>query len=319
MRIFVIIILILSIYSCRSKRVIYLNNIRHAAQINIPADLDTLVIVDRTRLAKNSGKKVLNVLEGIVSGEPIMGDKYGTQNCLSNLERLLIQSDRITLGTPQIIKLFKYDMKSSTPINGDVLDSICNRYQADGVISLEMFDSDEFGSRSSNVKTFWRLYYADKHEITDEFTIFSNGYANYNYYSVVPTQYRSISYAGAYGAQLYFDRIVPYYAREYRYYYPRGSTEFKMGRRAMIANDWDQAIYFWQSYVDNNANMNMRKSGRAAFNIALAYEAKMDFDNALKWIDKAIMFGNKQAVTYRGTLIYRRNEQPLIQQQLKRE
>lgn len=305
------------IFSC-SRKTLHLNNVRHAAVLTIPADLDTLVIVNRDKIAKGGGKQVLSVLEGVLSGEPILGDKYGTASSVDNMKRLIERSDRLSLATTEILKFERKDLEGNRALDGDIVDSICNHYNADGVISLELFDSDSYyANNSATVRSLWRLYYAEKREISDEHSVHTNGTGYHGYHSIVPPQYNAIASAGAHGAQLYYDRIVPYFRRELRHYYGKGSAEFKLAQRAVRVNDWDQAIFFWQSYLENSSHM--KKNGRAAYNLALAYEVNEDFQSALEWIDQSIKYGEKHAIEYKATLKWRMQEQPLIEEQLRRE
>lgn len=317
MKILAILILAFSLMSC-NRKTFYLNNVRHAAELTIPSDLDTLVIVNRHKIAKGGGKQVLSVLEGVLSGEPILGDKYGANASVENMKRLIQQSDRLTLATANILRFEKNELDGDTPIKGDIVDSICATYNADGVIALEMFDSDQFYANSSkSAKSFWRLYYAEKKEISDEYMVYTRGYSSYQYYSIVPQEYRAIENAGAYGAQLYYNRIVPFFVRETRYYYSKGASEFKMAKRSVNVNDWEQAIFFWQSFLENSNKLKV--NGNAAYNLALAFEVKEDFENAINWIDQSIKYGNKRAIEYRAQLKFRQGEQDLIKEQLKRE
>ena len=81
--------------------------------------------------------------------------------------------------------------------------------------------------------------------------------------------------------------------------------------------DWDQAIYYWEIEIESQTNEKTR--GKAAYNLALAYEIKDDFDKALEWIDASEAAGNKNAVSYKSILKSRKSEMALIEEQLKRE
>ena len=292
-------------------------NVRHAAQISLPADLDSVLIINKTKVAKGKGNQVLNVLEGLVTGEPILGDKYGSKSAVKNMQKLVIESDRMDLIHSEIINLGLEDMSGDTPIKSDIIDSICEEYGADGLIALELFDSDSYySSNSAEVKTQWRVYYPNERKIIDEFIIYS-GANDYRFSSLVPAAYSSISKAGAYGAELYFNRIVPYFTRGTRYYYTKGSHEMKAAKNSVKLGNWDQAIYYWE--VETEYQTNQKNEGKAAYNLALAYEIKEDFDKALEWIDVSEAAGNMKASSYGVILQNRKSEMPLIENQLKRE
>ena len=292
-------------------------NVRHPAQISLPADLDSVLVINKTKVLKGKGNQVLNVLEGLVTGEPILGDKYGSKSAVKNMQNLVINSDRMDLIHNEIINLGLKDMSGDTPIKSDIIDSICEEYGADGLIALELFDSDSYYSSSSaEVKTQWRIYYPNERKIIDEFIVYS-GANDHSFSSMVPAAFSSISKAGAYGAQLYFNRIAPNFTREARYYYTKGSHEMKAAKKSVKRRNWDQAIYYWE--VETESQTNQKNEGKAAYNLALAYEIKEDFDKALEWIDVSEAAGNKKAISYRVILKMRKKEMPLIEDQLKRE
>ena len=207
-------------------------NVRHAAQISLPADLDSVLVINKTKVLKGKGNQVLNALEGLVTGEPILGDKYGSKSAVKNMRKLVIESDRMDLIHNDIINLGLKDISGETPIKSEIIDSICQEYGADGLIALELFDSDSYySSNSAEVRTQWRVYYPNERKIIDEFIVYS-GANDHSFSSLVPAAYSSISKAGAYGAQLYFNRIVPSFTREVRYYYTKGSYEMKAAKKS---------------------------------------------------------------------------------------
>lgn len=292
-------------------------NVRHAAQISLPADLDSVLVINKTKVEKGKGNQVINVLEGLVTGEPILGDKYGSKSAVKNMQKLVIESDRMDLIHNDIINLGLKDISGDTPIKSDIIDSICEEYGADGLIALELFDSDSYNSsNSAEVRTQWRVYYPNERKIIDEFIVYS-GANDHSFSSFVPAAYSSISKAGAYGAELYFNRIVPNFTREVRYYYTKGSHEIKAAKKSVKLGNWDQAIYYWE--VETESQTNQKNEGKAAYNLALAYEIKEDFDKALEWIDVSEAAGNMKATSYKAILQNRKSEIALIQDQLKRE
>ena len=291
--------------------------VRHAALIDLPSDLDSVIVINKSKVAKGNGNQFLNVLESVASGEPILGDKYGAKSSVQNMQRLIRTSDRLDLIHDDIIEVELRDITGSTPLKGDFIDSICKNYGADGVIALELFDSDSYYSgNSAQVRTQWRVYFPNERKIIDEFQVYS-GATDYNYYSVVPSAYTSISKAGALGAQIYFDRITPGFRKEAREYYSSGSHEMKAAAKCVRQGEWDQAIYYWE--VETESQTDDKTMGKAAYNLALAYEVKDDLEKALEWIDSAITSGNRKANSYKALLRMRKDERARIDQQLIRE
>ena len=91
----------------------------------------------------------------------------------------------------------------------------------------------------------------------------------------------------------------------------------KAAKKSVKLGNWDQAIYYWE--VETESQTNQKNEGKAAYNLALAYEIKEDFDKALEWIDVSEAAGNKKATSYKAILQNRKSEMPLIEDQLKRE
>lgn len=300
-------------YSCTSN---YIIKVRRPAMYNLTPDLDTVMIINRTKVAKGKGHQILNVLEGMGTGEPILGDKFGTNSALKNLERLIIKSQRLNITGNGIINMNKptvYD--NEPPLSQHVVDSICNEYGVDGLLSLEYFDSDDFYS-NAYVKTFWRVYLKGENTPIIETRISSNG-SSYYYFSFSPPKYAQISRAGAQGALYFYEQIVPPKLRENRRYYTGGSKEMRMGKKAFKSKDIDQAIYFWE--VEAESQTDKKISARAAYNLALAYEVKGDLDAAIHWAETSIKYGNQKAISYKGLLVQRKQQAPIIKQQMERE
>ena len=78
-------------------------NVRHAAQISLPADLDSVLVINKTKVEKGKGNQVFNALEGLMTGEPILGDKYGSKSAIKNMQKLVRESDRMDLIHNDII------------------------------------------------------------------------------------------------------------------------------------------------------------------------------------------------------------------------
>lgn len=302
-------------FSCRATKTIA---VRKPAMYNLTPDLDTILIVNRTSIEKGKGKQILNILEGAVSGEPILGDKYGSEGALNNLRNLIQNSDRLFYTGDGIIKATKSTvLDNDKPLSKEYIDSLCNAYGADGVIALEYFDSDSYYTQTNAyVRTFWRVYLKGESQPIIETRIQSSG-SSYYYYSVIPPAYTSIARAGAQGSFFFYNQIVPPIVNESKYYYTGGSKEMKLAKKAFRKGDLDQAIYFWE--VEAESITSEKIAGRAAYNLALAYEMQGDYNKALEWIDASIARGNTKAHTYKRILSIRKNEIDIVNRQMERE
>ncbi len=305
-------------------------DVMHPAQIPIPKEMKKVLIVDRTQYEKGGGKQVGKALEVLFTGKPIGGDKYGKRGCMETLNKLLIQNERITYANVEVIEIKNNNKtyQNLVPIPPSFLDSVCDKYNADAVISLEFFNSfvpsrgfndpnNINGSDRAYVTTKWRLYYPKDEKILDEieFQTFGIGYSTR--FFDVPSNYRAIYNAGAQAADWYLKRIVPSIYTESRMYYTSGNKEMKMAKKHVEFNNWEQAKFLWESIIDQNDNPKLLR--KATYNIALAHEQLGNLDQALEWANKSARSGNTQAANYIRILQTLINEKPLLEEQLKHE
>ncbi|CAG5079547.1 DUF6340 family protein [Parvicella tangerina] len=297
--------------------------VMHPADIALPADLDSLIIVNRTQRIK-TGSKVGNAIEGFFTGEPIAGDKNGVSKTLEHAINLLNNNERVTLVTTRIFEVPNINgtLKYEIPIRSEVIDSLAENHHADGVLALEYFDSDRVinGNRNTSesfVWTYWRLYYPNAQEIIDEFQLKTFGRGDYSYTSFIPTGYSSIVRAGTESADRYLKRIIPSWYVERRTYYTKGCEELKIARNQIKIGDWSKAKYtlemgFQQKYSP-------KVLGRLAYNLAVVCEQLELLNEALDYAYKSAETGNNQAPRLILILKTRVDEQALIQDQLIRE
>lgn len=295
----------------------------HPADIAIPADLDSVIIVDRTKTIKTGGK-VGNVLESVITGEPIAGDRNGVNKTLVQAANLLNGNDRITLVTTQVFEVpningaLKYDI----PIRSEVIDSLAKKHGADGVLALEYFDSDRIISGNQNssesfVWTYWRLYYPNDQQIIDEFQLQTYGRRDYSYSSIIPAGYSSIVRAGVESADRYIKRIIPSWYRETRTYYTKGCEEIKLAKKFFQISDWEKAKYTLEMGIDQQYSTKIL--GRLAYNLAVVCEQLDLLQEGLDYAYKSAETGNSKAPFLIKILKTRMDELPLLDDQMKRE
>jgi len=323
-----LLVIITSFTRCKSSLVL---NVKHPAQIDIPIDLDTILIVDRTGIEKGKGRQLATGLEAVFSGEPIGGDKYGVKHCKMELIKILSNHDRLTLASFEIPELNISNLNEiQKPLLKTEVDSLCKQYGADGVLALEFFDSYRVivnpnvnpnstvqNQKTAQVSTQWRLYYMETSTIVD-YKEFTTRGTHYQAVSGVGTgQYKAIANAGMEAADLYVKRVVPSYYRESRIYFKAGSKELKMAGKAMKNTLWDQAKNYYLMMIDSETDQKIL--GRACFNLALIFEIEENFTEAIKYANQAMQVGIKEAPRYVNILKTRLNEQPLIESQMQRK
>jgi hypothetical protein len=112
----------------------------------------------------------------------------------------------------------------------------------------------------------------------------------------------------------YGTRITPTYYQVTRVFYNRPKRVLGKGVRYSEVADWKSAIEAWTPVVNNGSR---RKAGRAAFDIAVAYEVLGDLSKAKEWAAKShTEFKDKQADDYYKMLDNRIVEEGIADQQM---
>jgi tetratricopeptide (TPR) repeat protein len=301
--------------------------VEHPGDIHLPSDLDTLIIIDRTVKSKENGKKVGNILEAIITSEPIGGDTRGKNALFERLVMDLKMNERIDLATYEIIRLENSDaFNSPKAIPAEVMDSICKLYGADGAISLDLFDSDNIApglnpnsiDPETVINTRWKLYYAEGQEIVDSYEMSFKPAKSGGLVAVkgLPTNYKTIVNGGKESAERYVKHITPYKYNEARSYYIGGSKLLRDGASWIKLTDYDQAKDVFHRIVDTGVRE--KEVRKAAFNLALMYEIEGDYDTAIRYAEQSAQAGDSHAGRYLRILKTIQKEMPLIELQKER-
>ena len=125
--------------SCITSNVVV--NIQRPADITVSQDIQNVVIANRSRPSKEN--LTGNIVEGIISGEGIGTDRRGAESCIDGLINMLGKSERFTLKNKDGIELKGTGTASfPIPLEWDIVQSLCDPYDADALIVLATFDSD---------------------------------------------------------------------------------------------------------------------------------------------------------------------------------
>lgn len=99
-----------------------------------------------------------------------------------------------------------------------------------------------------------------------------------------------------------------------RAYYSKGHDDFELTKRYVKTNSWDEAADVWQRLVDSP---DLKISGMAAYNMALANEMNGELEIAIAWAKKSYEeFGNRKALNYLRILDKRLADRQILQQQM---
>jgi tetratricopeptide (TPR) repeat protein len=163
------------------------------------------------------------------------------------------------------------------------------------------------------VKLAFRFYDGSQSNVFDQLA-YSH---TYNWYANTHFQYKHApNETSFYGGMLYGKRVVPSYLWVNRNYFkkPKNSV-MKMSTRMAIAGDWKGASELWHQIEKEGSR---KRRGRAAYNLALAYEVMGDLEQAQSWCRKSKeVYRNNLAENYLKILEQRVNEAKVVEGQMQ--
>ena len=326
--------------SCITSNVVV--NIQRPADITVSQDIQNVVIANRSRPSKEN--LTGNIVEGIISGEGIGTDRRGAESCIDGLINMLGKSERFTLKNKDGIELKGTGTASfPVPLEWDIVQSLCDPYNADALIVLATFDSDSRSyvgnpvtrtrkKKGVKVKTLrypayreitiesgWRIYDLKNKRIVDE-----NKFTEHKEFSAwadspkaaqisLLSQGSAIRESGVFAGTQYGFRISPIWIKARRAYFTGKHDDLKLAKKYIKKGDWDSAITIWKDLVNST---NKKIARRSAYNMAIASEIKDGLDAAIEWAKKAKNLGEKKAHNYINVLNRRKIDKEKLKQQL---
>lgn len=317
------------------------------AEIFIPENIETIVTIDRSKPAKG----FLSFLEGAISGEEIGQDKEGRRRALEGLTEALTRTPRFNVIHSGYEKTgANASLRLIEPMNWYEVKALCDEFNADAVLAIEMYDSDvnietsEKERKKKNkdgqeyietyfkndldlsIKMGWRLYDPTNKLIIDEFTTRDDDSADgegktkeaaRNNLPDIYALSRDISFVAG---RLYGERIAPTWVFVNRDYYDsvKGPDQAAMEKAARMAEtrDWRGAAKVWNEIIASSVDPETQ--GKAAYNMAIANECLGKLQNARDWAQKSYVdYGNKKAKGYIQIIENRIYEQKVVEEQMR--
>lgn len=344
---YVFLILIALVLSSCMKSVT-INTLR-PADINIPNDIQSIVLLDRTAYERDA----IGVIEGILTGEGINEDQDGVMAMFSSLQNSLRVSPRFNVVmASERLKGQNILGSFPEPLDWRQIDQLTRKYNADALLAIEIFDSNFIitNGKRKNTRT---VEDADGNKVEEEYTeFFAEGVGNTRigirlYDAVNKTvidqdiytqnktweasatslkealaQLVSKSQATKYLAQsvgnTYASKIAPMPVRISRSYYakPKKNAYLSKGAREASVNQWESAISTWKTGLRNTSDTKI--SGRMAYNIAVGYEIIGDLFLAHEWAGRSFVdYGNKKGRSYASQLNNRMITEEILDEQLR--
>lgn len=338
-------VIFLTISCSTGKRTVSIDSIR-PADITLPAEIQTILIVNRTKF----DKKAVNIIEGVLTGEMPNEDKAAVQGLTNALKAEFINSPRFA------VKLATEELTGNSltsafpePLDWDQLTALCTKYNADAVLAVEIFDSDfiitngvrkkkttvkegnttkeievdeYYATGIDNIKLGVRLYQPSSGQIHDQQLFTKRGTweaaaASKAQALLALTQKADANrqLSAKIGAD-YAYRISPMnvlITRQFRGK-SRKTPELEQGSRMADIGNWERAIEIWTSGLNTEHS---KDAGYLSYNIAVAYEILGDIEMAKKWAsDTYTLYGNNDAKTYLNAINWRIQDEQRAEEQL---
>jgi hypothetical protein len=311
------------------------------SEIVLPEYVTTIAILDRTKQEETTQNKI----EQVVTGEVFRQDEQAVLKVAEGFTDACAGMNRFkTVHTAERFSGNGTKTTFPTPLEWKIVSDICDKHQADALLSMEIFDTDfilahvpvkidikddqgivstrvEFKATGVAVINIGiRLYDAAGRTIIDEYqtTHRLNFDAQASTLQAAMNQLldkvEAINRAGFDAGFVYGQRITPTYYSVTRYFFDKPKKELGTGVRYSEVADWQGAIDAWLKVVEKG---DRKDAGKAAYNIAVAYEVLGDLEAAKKWAARShTEFEEKDADEYYKMLTSRIREEAVVKQQI---
>ena len=315
----------LFLYSCSSKNLLTMG-VTEPTPVTIHPEIKSIGILNRSIPSeKNKG---LDKLDKILSVEGKDLDKDGANSAIAGLQDELAMNNNLTE-----IKILDSCDESNTglsvfpaPIPWKKIEQICQENGIDAIFELAFYDTEtnidyqatpteietpigidipvveQQVTVNTLIKTGWRIYDPKYKFIPDEFIINENVISSGQginpakaIEAIVGRKEAVLQVSGNIGHS-YAIRILPYKTRVSRYYYVRGTNNFKIAKRRAQTGDWDGAAKLWKKEINHPKR---KVAGRACYHMPIINEINGNLNEAVDWASKAyIDYKNNMALRY---------------------
>lgn len=336
-------LIVVAASSCATQQ-LYLN-ITQPAPVTIAPEIKVVGIIDRSTPTDQT--RALDALDKVLSLEGADLDSIGTLEAIKGVTEELMDNDRFTE-----VKLLK-DVKFKTtnfgtlpnPLSWEQAETICRDNGTQALFALEMYDTDtkvnystapvkiktplgeipgleHIASMETVVKTGWRIYSPSDRAILDEqvmaqSVVFAGrGINPVAAVAALLNRKDAVKEASRKAGHVYALRLIPYRLEVTRYYYVKGTDNFKIAKRRAQLGRWNDAAELWEK---ETTNPKMKVAGRAHYNMAIISEINGDIEAAINWAQKAYTdYRNKRGLHYVHILENRRYNNDLLKYQEER-
>lgn len=317
------------------------------APITVPNHVQTLLIVDRTE----PSNEAIGIIEGILTGEMPFEVKNAIEQTISSMQNELNASPRYkVIRARERLKGGLFSMTFPDPLQWHQIESLCRSYNADAVLSLEMFSSNFIvtnGKKSikktvkgedgknkeievpgfyaeglANIRVGFRMYdpktrnIADQRDFNRTNTWTAEAETLTQALAKLVDKTQATAHVGRLSGVSYAHRIAPMYVTVSRDFYhkPKKNQYMSRGARFAETNNWQQAIDAWRTGINTS---DKKSAARMTYNVALAHEVIGELDLAKDWATRAYtMYGLKKARTYARQIDQRVWDEAMVNEQM---
>ncbi len=282
--------------------------------VKLPQNVKQIAVVNRTIL--DSTKKDKNIVEAVLSGEAILGDKLGAEDCIFSFTRYINNYGPVTAIVPDAHKLRGgIGFFNTDPLDWKLVSKICRENKSDALMALEKFDTNSDAAinamvTGANILNGGTGTKDIRYNIVYGFILYDTLTRSIIYYNdqsinevarglpmLSPLPTSAVKNTAIFIGEREAGKFNSTWYWVHREYYKKPKDpDFSIGYRRAVVNDWDGAIDMWLKCAQSSSR---KTAGRACYNIAIAYEVKGNLQEAFKWAQKSYSdYGTKLAKNY---------------------
>jgi hypothetical protein len=307
----------------------------HPAATDFPDTVRDFLLVNRSYLPAEKRKK-----SGIIYKAPDYYkeikylDSIASDNSLYAFDEKTKETNRFrTVWMDSLIKIKTEATTFLKPLPDPQKETLCAAAHADGIISLEAFQSFDslyyfpygynvIGERATILTTMWRTYLSGFsgpfHEFTKTDTLYFSAEAVSKSHALkqLPSRMEALYEAAYLAGETYHNTLNPHWETIERIYFSYYDEQMRNAAELAKNENWRQAITIWKSIAAKE------KGGKAAFaryNMAIASELEGNLSLARYWLSEALKIrpDNYYFLKYHEALKKRIKNQKLIDKQMK--
>ena len=300
----------IAFYSCTSVSTVSLDVMR-PAEVSIPADILSAVVVDYSYPYFDDSLHLIILGTDTMIIDSIRVDDFGMKLATATAKGLYdrVFFDNVYLYPEPLYKVS--DTKPGQSMSREIISELLDSFNAEVVIALEKvsyntvttslnFDSFSYLTLDVHGSAMWKLYDREGRMLDvfiqrDSIYWNNDGRPQYSDNLKMPSIRSAVQSLAEFMGEYYPDRIAPFWEKKHRYYFSAGHYLFSRANDLVRANNWESASRVWYYVFDEG---NKKQQAMSAFNIALSYEVRGDFEEAVAWAKKSV-----DIVKERGGLI----------------